>query len=139
MADNPPNIDEFNKITVLIFAQLFPVFPKPVDIDKLQIFRAMGTGDKLASGQSLSEMLMHTINWLIREGYITSLGLIPTERVVLTQKGLTAMNAVPSGLNQSVGTAITKAVEGGGQFGMAQFGDLIGGLFGGFTKSISGG
>jgi hypothetical protein len=33
MADTPPNIDEFNQIAALVFAQLYREFPVVVDIN----------------------------------------------------------------------------------------------------------
>jgi hypothetical protein len=34
MAETPPNIDEFNQIAALVFAQLYRAFPVVVDIDR---------------------------------------------------------------------------------------------------------
>jgi hypothetical protein len=57
--------------------------------------------------------------------------------VTLTQKGLAALNAVPEGLSATVGSSLVKATSGAGQ-NYSGIGDLIGGVIGGFTKSISG-
>jgi hypothetical protein len=55
---------------------------------------------------------------------------------MLTTKGLAATNAVPSGLKESLGAELRKAVEQGStsNFDLSHIGDLIGGIFGGFTK-----
>jgi hypothetical protein len=94
------------------------------------------SGHKLPSGRSFAEMLSYTNNWLAAEGYTRWNGGHPAEHVTLTTKGLAAMNAIPSGLKQTVGTTLSMAVEGSNH---AKIGDLIGGIFGGFTKSIAGG
>ncbi len=52
------------------------------------------------------------------------------------------MNAVPSGLKVALGAELRKAVEHGSttsSFDFSHIGDLVGGLFGGFTKSMSSG
>ena len=48
------------------------------------------------------------------------------------------MNAVPSGLKESLGTELTKAVEQGSssKIDVNRIGDLIGGVFGGIIKSV---
>ena len=51
-----------------------------------------------------------------------------------TTKGLAATNAVPSGLEGSLGIELRKAVEEGSPSNLSRIGDLIGGFFGGFTK-----
>jgi hypothetical protein len=52
-----------------------------------------------------------------------------------------SLNAVPSGLKESLGAELRKAVEQGStsNFDLSHIGDLIGGIFGGFTKSIGSG
>jgi hypothetical protein len=98
------------------------------------------TGDdweqqKLPSGQKFNTMLDATIRWLVIQEYMI-MAQPPWARATLTHKGLTAMNATPTGLKQSIGTALGEATAGGS---VGIVGDLIGGIFGGFTKSISGG
>jgi hypothetical protein len=146
MPDTPPNIHEFNIIVGLIFAQLYKAFPAVEDIDKAGIAKAMGVaGDwswhKLPSGRSFNEMLSYTIGWLNAEDFIKAYGGHPAANVLLTTKGLTAMNAVPSGLKDSLGTELRKAVEQSStsNYNFSNIGDLIGGIFGGFTKSIGSG
>jgi hypothetical protein len=147
MSDVPPNIQEFNTIAGLIFAQLHRAFPIVEDIDRKGIAKAMGVvGDdwskhELPSGRSFNDMLAGTIGWLKAEGFTKVYGAHPAERVLLTEKGLAAMNAVPSGLKESLGTELRKAAEGGSTSNpdLSRIGDLIGGVFGGLTKSIFGG
>ena len=145
MPEVPSNIREFNTIAGLIFAQLYRDFPILVDIDRPDIAKSMGVGGndwskhELASGHSFNDMLAHTISWLTAEEYIKAAGAHPAEHVTLTTKGLSAMNAVPSGLNQPLGTELRTAIEHGSSPNLAAIGDLIGGVFGGLTKSMSSG
>jgi hypothetical protein len=115
------------------------------DIDQAGIARAMevvGTdwaNHILPSGRSFNEILVHTISWLKNHGYIIAGGGCPWSRVALTEKGLSAMNAVPSQLKESVGAELKKAVDKGSTIDLSAIGDLIGGMFGGFTKSLGSG
>lgn len=143
MSDEPPsNIQEFNTIAGLIFAQLYRNFPVVVNIDQAGIAKAIGaaandwSSHKLPSGRTAAEMIAYTNSWLVAEDYIRCAGAHPAERVTLSTKGLAAMNAVPVGLKQTIGTTLSTAVEGSNH---AKIGDLIGGIFGGFTKSMAGG
>jgi hypothetical protein len=64
------------------------------------------------------------------EEYTRSFGSNDTQRVVLGTKGLRAMNAVPSPLKETLGTALQNAVESSsGGYDWSQIGDLIGGIF----------
>jgi hypothetical protein len=145
MSAEPLNIQEFNTITGLIFAQLHKAFPATENIDRAGIAEAMGVaGDDrskhmLPSGRSFDKALGYTIGWLNAEEYIRAYGAHPSENVMLTTKGLAATNAVPSGLKDSLGTELREAVAEGSTSNLGRIGDLIGGVFGGFTKSISSG
>ena len=61
------------------------------------------------------------------------------EKSYAFKKCLAATNAVPSGLKGSLGIELRKAVEEGSPSNLSRIGDLIGGFFGGFTKSIGSG
>jgi hypothetical protein len=142
--DTPANVEEFNTIAGLIFAQLYRAFPGVEDIDRESIAKAMGvvgkdwSAHKLPSGRSFSEMMMFTNNWLASEGYIRALGFHSAEKVMLTEKGLSAMKAVPDGLKDSLGTELRKATE-RGTFNASSIGDLVGGVIGGAIKSLGSG
>ena len=86
-----------------------------------------------------TKALAYTIGWLNAEEYIRAYGAHPSQNVMLTTKGLAATNAVPSGLKESLGTELRKAVEEGCTSNLSRIGDLIGGFFGGFAKSIGSG
>jgi hypothetical protein len=145
MTEVPANVQEFNAVAGLIFAQLYREFPIREPIDRAAIAQAMGVADpewdkhKLPSGRSFADVLAHTISWLNAEEYTRTSSSVPWQQVTLTTKGLMAMNAVPSGLNQSLGAELTKATEHDATPDLSRIGDLIGGIFGGFTKSIGSG
>lgn len=141
MTDQPPHIQEFSVIAALVFSQLYKEFPKVLDqIDKNAIASAFGvSGDwaafSLPSGRYFNEMLSYTIAWLSAEDFIRSSGGHPAERVSLTAKGFTAMNAVPFGISGAPrGVELTKATD-KPRIDYGSIGELIGGIFGGFTKS----
>jgi hypothetical protein len=124
----PDNITEFNTIAGSIFVQLYLAFPVRIDISKFAVER-----------WSLTEVLASTIDWLIMEGYINAVDdLIPASRLTLTKRGLSAMNAVPSGLEQPLGTALAQAAKEQPQSGGTRIAELIGSLLGSFTKSVIG-
>ena len=58
--------------------------------------------------------------------------------VMLTEKGLAALNATPQGLSATVGSSLVKAASEAGS-NWSGIGDLVGGALGGFTKSITSG
>jgi hypothetical protein len=140
--DTPANVQEFNTIAGLIFVQLYRAFPGTEDIDRGVIAKAMGVvgnegAHKLPSGRSFGEIMIYTTLWLLDEGYTRTRGSSPAEKVVLTEKGLAAMKAVPAGLKDSLGTELRKATE-HGTFNLGSIGEMVGGVIGGAIKSLSG-
>lgn len=140
----PANIAEFNTIVGLLFAQLYERFPTPIEhIQRQSIASAMGVSSGawethiLPSGRPFSEVLANSLNWLTEEGYIRLRGPGSYEGVALTQKALAALNAVPLGLSASVGSSLVMATGGSAQ-NWSGIGDLVGGVIGGFTKSVTG-
>jgi hypothetical protein len=96
----PANIAEFNKIAGLVFAQLYAQFPKMIDIDRYAIAKALGAegsdwNHQLPSGATVGEQIANTIGWLNHQGYTFADGGHPAEHVILSEKGLAALNAVP--------------------------------------------
>jgi hypothetical protein len=147
MPDVPENIAEFKAVAALVLTQLYKAFPDPRDIDRDEIARRMGAQNqdwhahRLSSGRLLGDIVGLTIGWLKEEGYIRSHGNHPAQRAVLTTKGFSVMDAIPIGLKEPVGAQLTTAIEKppGGKLDFGQIGDLIGGIFGGFTKSMGSG
>lgn len=60
----------------------------------------------MPSGRSFSEVLAHTISWLVSQNYMVASGARPAERVALSDKGLAALNAIPSRLEGTVGAEL---------------------------------
>jgi hypothetical protein len=149
MPDVPGNIAEFNAIAAVVFGQLYKAFPAIEDIDRDEIARRMGSerpdwhAHRLASGRLLGDMIGFTIRWLTREGYIRSEGSHPAQKAVLTTNGLKAMNMIPQGLQHTLGEELQKEtappLEPSRGPDVSRIGELIGGFFGGLTKSISSG
>jgi hypothetical protein len=136
----PANISEFNTITGLVFTRLYEQFPVAVDLDRAAIETAMGAAfssgstNVLQSGRPFTEVFAHSLTWLSNEGYVRSAGPLPYEKVTLTTKGLAALNAVPQGLSATIGSTLATNASARNWSGV---GDLIGGLIGGYTKSIT--
>jgi hypothetical protein len=138
----PPNIAEFNTIVALIFAQLYEAFPVSVDlIDRDGIAKAMGiTGNwsehRLPSGRTFGQILAYTLGWLSNQRYTMSNGSHSAARVTLTDKGLAALNRMPQGLIGTVGSELVKAKSEPGRRDWSPIGDLVGGILGGYQKSL---
>jgi hypothetical protein len=138
----PANIVEFNRIAGLVFAQLYKQFPSPVDIDRLAIANAFGVtssdwSHQLPSGKTVGQQIANTVGWLNHQGYTFASGAHPAENVTLSEKGLAALNAVPQGLTVTLGSSLVSAAS-DARRDWSSVGDLIGGIFGGLTKSIAG-
>jgi hypothetical protein len=73
----PQNIEEFNAIAGLAFAQLYKEFPVRIDISREAIADAMGVS-LLPSGKSFSQIVTFTLSWLQDEGYISRLNATTT-------------------------------------------------------------
>jgi hypothetical protein len=148
MAEAPANIQDFNQIAGMIFVQLYKAFPRVEDIDRNGIAQAVGVplldganweNHKLPSGRSFNEMLSHTIAWLNDQDYIKACGGHPSQRVILTDRGLRAMNAMPMSLDQSIGSALKNEADKGNSRDLSKIGDFVGGMLGGFSKSLGSG
>ena len=94
MSDAPPNIQEFNQIAALIFAQLYKAFPAVEDIDREGIAKAIGvvgadwSQHQLRSGRTLGQMVAYTIGWLNSEEYISSVWFAPRNARITYNEGL---------------------------------------------------
>ena len=136
----PPNIQEFNEITAVIFAQLYISHPLPKNLEPDEVASVLGKlrSDILPSGRTFNDVFAHTLGWLVSQGFVLPLGNHPRERDLLTAKALTAMNVVPPSLNQSLGTQITEATkEGTSDTGKSKIAELMGNFFGGFAASAA--
>ena|SRR5258708_39706665 len=73
-----------------------------------------------------------------RANYIVAAGSHPAERVTLSDKGLAALNAMPSGLQGTVGAELVKTKSESSRRDWSQFGELVGGVLAGATKGFAG-
>ena len=72
------------------------------------------------------------------QNYILAAGSHPAERVTLSDKGLAALNAMPSGLGGTVGAQLVKTKSESGRRDWSQFGELVGGVLAGAAKGFAG-
>jgi hypothetical protein len=82
------------------------------------------------------------VEWLLREEFISEGRSL--EKLVLTTKGIAALNASPPSLSRSLGSELAEATkdastEGGKRKISELMGNFFGSALGSFTKSISGG
>ncbi|HML07945.1 MAG TPA: hypothetical protein VK430_07445 [Xanthobacteraceae bacterium] len=92
----------------------------------------------LPSGQTFGTVLAYTQSWLVDQGYVSATGAHPAERVTLSEKGLAAMNAVPSGLKQSIGMELIQVAADTISPGAAnKIAELVGTFLGSFTRSYT--
>jgi hypothetical protein len=142
MVELPPNVAEFNVLAGLILAKLYRSFPVLLQLEPEEFATEMGisasemSSRKLASGVTFIVLWTHTLDWLFCEGFVHRPNAPLPALLTLTMQGLRALNAVPSGLQQTLGTAIA---ERGASGNLSGIGDFIGSAIGGFTKSIAGG
>ena len=82
-------------------------------------------------------MFADTVTWLLNQGYTFSHGHSPSERLVLTDKALVAMNVVPPSLNQSRGSELVNATtQGEPESKWDKLVDLAGVLIGSAIKTV---
>jgi hypothetical protein len=110
----PPNMRDFNEITALILGQLYTSFPIPMKLDEDALASALGLQNRhapMSSERPFDHLLSHTVQWLTNEDFIRSLHPIPLARLVLTAKGMAAMNVVPPSLSRPLGSELAEATE----------------------------
>jgi hypothetical protein len=142
----PPTMQEFNEITAVIFGKLFERFPVARSISPDEVAAVLGLADirqQMPSGLLFKEAFASTMDWLISEDFIRALGPLRSDGIVLTTKGMAAMNIVPPSLSRPLGSELADAskqasTEGGKTRISQMMGDFWGSLLGSFTKSISG-
>jgi hypothetical protein len=140
MADPlPPNIQEFNAITGVIFALLYVAHPMPKDLDAEEIASTLGLSPSasMPSGRSFNDVFESTARWLHEMRYIQAYGGNARERAVLTDKALAAMNVVPPTLGRSRGSELAAATkEAKSVSGWAKLVELAGTLIGSVIKTM---
>jgi hypothetical protein len=93
------------------------------------------SSSQLQSGRPFTDVFVHSLKWLSDEGYVRSAGILPYEQVALTAKGLATLSAIPQGLSTTVGSTLATNASSRDWSGVD---DLVGGIIGGFSKSIVG-
>lgn len=151
----PQNIQEFNQIAVVIFAQLYiahPV-PKTVDVAEVAALFEMTPTTVLPSGRSFNEVFTSTVWWLHEQGYTFTRGSVGVGAMTLSDKTFYAMNVMPPALQGPSGAGLSSPTTPTGNTGMAlvqateqatqgrtkQLVDLAGTLIGSIIKSTLGG
>lgn len=148
------NIDFFNEIAGLVFAQLYEAFPIPIEIDRVSIAEQMAVemgapirGDspvrrvqsfgQLPNGVPFYQMSNATLIWLRDEGFIKARGEWCDRDVCLTSKALAILNATPDFMQQSLGSKITEAVkETGAEARREGISKVVGEILGAAAKSL---
>ena len=105
------NLDIFNLAALELFHLCLEKFPVQVRIDANQISNVLSGYYDLPESSvesfnqivNIKEICQHTIYWLREEGFIrtSSETLDGTCYVNITQKGLSAMNRLPSSINEN--------------------------------------
>jgi hypothetical protein len=145
----PQNVEEFNAIAGFVFAQLYKEFPVHVSMNKNSIAHQMGVASPddavLPSGRPFKQIVAFALSWLADEGYIRSLNgefdiSRPWNDLMLSEKGLRALNAVPPSIGKPVGSHLRNLSDQppGAPSAASQIAEVVGSFIGGFTKSMSG-
>ena len=90
-----PNMEEFNRITVLVLGKLYETFPQAIRLKVEDVYDAPDEND--------TKNFSYTVDFLTSEGYIkhqgaNDEGLFFIE-VCLTMKGLTVLRSTPDSLD----------------------------------------
>jgi hypothetical protein len=141
----PPNIEEFNELIAVIFAQLYIAHPMPKTLEPAEVAEVLGRVPTatLPSGRTFNDVFAHTVGWLVHERYIYPNGSHPRERAQLTDKALVAMNVVPPQLNRSRGSVLVDVSnQGSADSRRGKFAELGSGIVSavveGITKGVLG-
>lgn len=139
------NFQEFSTIAALILERALSDFPVASDVDFTVIAQSMGLSDlsaQLESGRTFRAVAAHTLRWLMDNDYIRAAGVLPRDRVSITDKGLVAMRTKPTG-GLSFGEQIEQvSTSANTDEGRRRFAEVIGSFFGSavssFTKGVAG-
>jgi hypothetical protein len=135
----PPNIQEFNDICAVIFAQLYVSFPVPADLDPTQIAQILGTtvDQRMLTDRTLNEVFPHALAWLIHQRYVASNGPVPRLRTFLTDKALAAMNVKPPAFGgATVGAQLVRVTkDAASEAAKLKMAELVGTFFGSAAKT----
>nr|VFJ42975.1 MAG: hypothetical protein BECKFM1743A_GA0114220_1000332 [Candidatus Kentron sp. FM]VFJ43705.1 MAG: hypothetical protein BECKFM1743C_GA0114222_1000332 [Candidatus Kentron sp. FM]VFK05692.1 MAG: hypothetical protein BECKFM1743B_GA0114221_1000332 [Candidatus Kentron sp. FM] len=109
------NISRFNECTGKILAKLYEEFPIKTDLEYKEWLKE----DENLNDKNTQEFCRATIEWLEESGYIIVYGKYyydMANKVILTQKGLEALRAIPESLEEgqkrrNIGEALVAAMK----------------------------
>ena len=141
------NLREFSAISAAILTTAFSNFPIGSDIDFNLVAQSMGLKDasaKFESGRVFSSVAGHALKWLSENGYVRAAGVLPKDRVTITDKGLAAMGNKSPLSGAPFSEEIAEASKSAGSAeGRTKLAEVIGAFFGSaassFTKGVAGG
>lgn len=99
------NTEYFNQVAAELFGRLLINFPKPIDIESTDLVpKTINDRNELWEGADLAE---HAVRWLKRYGYIDFKSSLNDKffEVIISEKGLTALNATPSSIDRKKSAA----------------------------------
>ena len=139
------NFQEFSAIAALILQKAHSNFPIGSDIEFNAVAQSMGLSDmkaKLDSGRDFTTVAAYTLKWLMDNGYVSAAGILPKDRVSITDKGLAALRAKSSGglsFGEEIAKVSSTANTNEGRQKLAEvIGSFIGSAAASFTKGMSG-
>jgi hypothetical protein len=103
------SVDVFNVAEMEIMHQCLSTFPVPAQIESKKISKVVGdyfqepnnSVELFAHITKLDEICQHTIKWLQTEDFLMDGGSnISFYRLTLSQKGLNAINSLPSNISE---------------------------------------
>jgi hypothetical protein len=148
MANEPPNIQEFNQIAVVVFAKLYIEHPFDKTLDVADIAQVIGVSptEMLPSGHNFDKMFERTIRWLHEQDFINTYGSNAREQATLTARGFAAMKVLPPALGGtppqvptgSTGAALVEATKAASEGNRNRLFEYAGSFTYGIIKSASG-
>ncbi len=116
----PPNIDRFNKATLIVFDLLYQNFPVPIDLNASNIaMETLPVDETFEESFNSIQPVYFAIEFLRKEGFIDcgnkTLDGTKFLQVVLTSKSLAVLGRTPSTLEPhvSVSDKVRSVVKGG--------------------------
>lgn len=100
----PENLQRFNTFAARLFSLLYEEFPNPCDIGPDHFFDcAVEVEGSMVWSEHNDKTVLSTVRWLHDEGYIrvANYSNDNCQGVILTQKGLSVLKAVPDALHSS--------------------------------------
>lgn len=152
----PKNIELFNQLVGLIFADLYEHFPLPIGtLNAVRYAKNFGIEVKELNGEpffdrdtipdtdvKFSFLFSSTKTWLFDEGFIAGDNAYQPDLrwAVLTSKALLALNMMPASLKKPLGEELKDALKDAGtEAGKAAIGETVGRIIGAVAGGFIGG